>query len=310
MPARVAAPAAGGAVKAGVVALFLGAMAIGFAPIFVRLSEVGPTATAFWRVALAFPPLLLWARLAPSGTASPARHGRALALAGIFFAADLTVWHLSLGLTLVANATLEANLSAIFVPLLGWLLFRQRVSRRFALAVAVAVAGVVILVGKNAHISARSLHGDALGVLTAVFYSGYILSVKAARDEGVGTAVIMAVSALVSAVALLAVVAVRHETLLPHGARGWAVLAALALISHVGGQGLITYSLAALPAPVVSVGLLAQPATAAFAAWWLLGETLVPAQWLGAAILLIGLWLARPAASGPRRKFSPGGVGT
>jgi drug/metabolite transporter (DMT)-like permease len=228
--------------NAGVLALVLGAMAIGFAPIFVRLSEVGPTATAFWRVALAFPPLLIWARLSadasPTGAAS---HWRVLALAGLFFAADLTVWHLSLGLTLVANATLEANLAAIFVPLFEWLLFRQRVTRRFALAAAVALAGVALLVGKNAHISARSLHGDALGVLTAVFYSGYILSVKEARDKGLGTAVIMAVSAVVSAAALLAVVYLRHETLVPHTARGWLILLALALLSHVGGQGLNTY---------------------------------------------------------------------
>lgn len=283
-------------------------MAIGFAPIFVRLSEVGPTATAFWRVALAFPPLLLWARA--SGELSGAAGGRswrALALAGVFFAADLTVWHLSLGLTLVANATLEANLSAIFVPLIGWLLFRRRVSRRFILAVAVALGGVVLLVGKNAHISAQSLHGDALAVLTAVFYSGYILAVKAARDEGLGTAVIMAVSALVSAVALLAVVYLRHEAFLPHDTRGWLVLLALALISHVGGQGLITYSLAALPAPVVSVGLLVQPATAAFAAWAILHEALGPWQLAGACILLIGLWLARPNANGnrPARRGAP-----
>lgn len=46
-------------------ALLLGAAAIAFAPIFVRLSDTGPTASAFWRVALATAPLWIWACISP-----------------------------------------------------------------------------------------------------------------------------------------------------------------------------------------------------------------------------------------------------
>src|SRR6266403_3187783 len=45
------------------IALFAGALAIGSSGIFVRLSETGPTATAFWRGALALPLLAGWAAL-------------------------------------------------------------------------------------------------------------------------------------------------------------------------------------------------------------------------------------------------------
>jgi hypothetical protein len=41
-------------------ALLAGAAAIAFAPIFVRLADTGPTASAFWRMALAAAPLWLW----------------------------------------------------------------------------------------------------------------------------------------------------------------------------------------------------------------------------------------------------------
>jgi len=51
-------------------ALLLGAVGIAFSPIFVRISEIGPTATAFWRVALALPVLALWMRLGTGGPAA------------------------------------------------------------------------------------------------------------------------------------------------------------------------------------------------------------------------------------------------
>ena len=41
-------------------ALLIGALAIGLSPIFVRLVDVGYTASAFWRLALAIPVLLLF----------------------------------------------------------------------------------------------------------------------------------------------------------------------------------------------------------------------------------------------------------
>src|SRR5206468_12521311 len=44
-------------------ALLGGATGIGFAPVLVRLSEVGPGATAFFRLLFALPWLWLWMRL-------------------------------------------------------------------------------------------------------------------------------------------------------------------------------------------------------------------------------------------------------
>src|ERR1700751_739852 len=49
--------------RRALLALFCGAVLIGFAPIFVRLADVGYTAIAFWWTALSLPVLLpLWWR--------------------------------------------------------------------------------------------------------------------------------------------------------------------------------------------------------------------------------------------------------
>ncbi len=142
-------------------ALFTGGVAIGCVPIFVRLSQVGPSATAFWRVLLALPVFVVWMFLErrkggirplarPAGGIHPASGTQyaLLAGAGLFFAADLTVWHWSIKLTSVANATLLANFAPIFVALGGWLLNRQRVSLRFVTGMLTALAGTVFLVKK------------------------------------------------------------------------------------------------------------------------------------------------------------------
>src|SRR5260221_12596059 len=108
-------------------ALLLGAAFIALSPIFVRLSEAGPSATAFWRVALAVP-VLWFLRLSWKGPRGNSISGSKLLFfaAGVAFAGDLAFWHLSIQHTSVANATLLANLAAPFVTLAAWLFFRRK----------------------------------------------------------------------------------------------------------------------------------------------------------------------------------------
>src|SRR6266568_828504 len=94
------------------ICLLAGGCAIAFAPIFVRLADTGPVASAFWRAALAVP--LLWVWVFIRGTrADLHRPTFPIFLAGLFFALDLGVWHWSILWTSVANSTLLANLATI-----------------------------------------------------------------------------------------------------------------------------------------------------------------------------------------------------
>ena len=283
-------------------ALLAGAVGIGFSPIFVRLSELGPTATAFHRVFLAIPALALWCALenrahraaAQAGPRIPPASGAAapLVLAGLFFAGDLAAWHWSIKLTSVANATLLANFAPIAVTLGAWLLFQQRPTAAFVAGLALALAGAAILMGESVALSADHLFGDGLGLITACFYASYILAVGRLRAR-LSTATIMTWSGIVTALALLPVVWISGESLMPQTGRGFAVLLGLALFSHAGGQSLIAYGLAHLPAAFGSVVLLLQPAVAAVLAWALLGEPLSVLQGAGGLVVLAGIALAR-----------------
>jgi drug/metabolite transporter (DMT)-like permease len=275
-------------------ALLAGATFIALSPIFVRVSEAGPTATAFWRVALAVPALwtLYWLKPGPRARRYSGKWWLLVA-AGLAFAGDLGFWHTSIKLTSVANSTLLANLASIFVTLAAWIFLRQRPTRMFLAALAIALAGVLLLVHTSLQFSATGLAGDALGVVTAMFYAGYLLAVKGLRDRGEPTLHLMAVTTTITAIVLFPVALATGEPMLPQSATGWWILAGLALVSHAAGQGLIAYALAHLPAAFSSVSLLFQPVMAALFAWLLLAEPLAPLQVAGGVIVLAGIHLAR-----------------
>jgi drug/metabolite transporter (DMT)-like permease len=273
--------------------LLAGGCAIAFAPIFVRLADTGPVASAFWRVALAIPFLWAWNWGRTPISRKGVRPHFAVWAAGLFFALDLGVWHWSIVWTSVANSTLLANLATIFVTLMGWLVWKQRVSRLFLVGMVTAIAGMFILVGPNFVAGGTRFAGDLLAALTAIFYGSYMLAIKVARDAGGSTARIMAWSTTISAVALLPFAWLSPQPFWPASPGGWFTVLGLALVSQILGQGLIAYAFAHLPASLSSVSLLIQPVMAALFAWALFGEAIGPMQFAGGAVVLAGIWIAR-----------------
>jgi drug/metabolite transporter (DMT)-like permease len=237
--------------------------------------------------------LWVWASNTPSPPAPLPKERGAILAAGLFFAIDLGVWHWSIMWTSVANSTLLANLASIYVTLMGWLVWKQRVSRIFLAGMVTALAGMFVLVGPNFMTGGTRFVGDLLGALTAVFYGSYMLAIKVARDSGASTAKIMAWSTTISAIALLPFAWLSPQPFWPASIEGWLVVLGLALVTQILGQGLIAYAFAHLPASLSSVSLLIQPVMAALFAWALFGEAIGVAQLAGGAMVLAGIYIAR-----------------
>ena len=272
--------------------LLTGATLIGLAPIFVRLADVGPTATAFWRLALAAPLFGLLMLRDEGFAATPRRSLGWLVLAGLFFVGDLAVWHQSILWTSVANSTLLTNLAPVWVTLVAWLLWRERVRGVFIGGLVLALLGALLLMADSMEVSRRTLTGDLLAVVTSLFYAGYLLVLSQQRRRHSTQAVMFWTSAS-AALVLLPMALLQGEVFWPQSAQGWCVLFGLAWLSHALGQGLIAYGFAHLPASFSSVSLLLQPLAAAAFAWLLLGEHFGVQQALGGAIVLGGILLCR-----------------
>lgn len=275
-------------------ALILGGAAIGGSPIFVRLSEVGPMATAFWRVALALIPIFIFSLIKKDSGPKPEKLSdyAMLILPGVILAADLAAWHLSITMTSVANATLLANLAPVFVTVIGFIFFRAPVSRIFVMGLALALVGVIVLKGGPSAFGNGDLRGDGVAIIAAVFYAGYILAIGQLRSR-FDTIRIMLWSTASAAVCVFPLGFFFEPQMLPPTAYGWAIVFGLAFISHASGQVAIAFALAYLPAAFSSLTLLLQPVVAAILAWVLLNEAIGPMQAIGGLVVLAGIMIAR-----------------
>ncbi|MFT3986984.1 DMT family transporter [Aestuariivirga sp.] len=281
-------------------ALIAGGVAVGFSPIFVRLSDLSPIASGFYRLALAYPAVLLLARLYPDAPSGPltAKERGLLIFTGLIFGLDIICWHLALAYTTVADATLISNTAPIMVALGAFLIFGQRMNPMFIMGLALAVAGVFSLAIQKAGSAAPidRLTGDALAVGAAMSYATYLLLLSKLRRKH-GTQRIMLYTTLVSAALLFPLALFTAPTMISGSLAGWGILLAMALVSHVGGQATMTYALAHLPAAYSSMTQLMQAAVAVVAAWAILGESLTLLKFVSAAVILIGILICRRAGS-------------
>ena len=287
----------------GIAAIVAAALAMSISPSLVRLADVGPFASAFWRVALALPVLWAWMR-AEEAEASPgmrrARFTRPTVLAGLAFGGDLFFWHLSVMHTTVANATFFATCAPIWVVLFGWLLLGQRVGRPVLTGLGLCVLGGAALVAQSFAFNPAHAVGDGLGIVTGVFFGLYFLAVGAARAR-TGAARVTFEMSVLTALVLFVAALILDPHMLPRSASGWAVLLALALVSHAGGQGLLSVALGRLPAAFSSLVIFLEAVAAAAVAWAVLGEAVTPVQVLGGVAILAGIWIGRPRAPAATR---------
>lgn len=277
----------------GLGALIIGALAMAISPTFVRLADVGPFTSAFWRVFLALPALYVWMRLAERGDAPKASFTLPIWLCGVAFTGDLLFWHLAILSTSIANATFFATTAPIWVIFFGWLLFRDKVSGRVLAGLALCIAGGAALLARSLQIRFGGAIGDLEGMATGVFFGLYFLTVQAARRQ-TNAARVTFESSLITAAALFVVAAVVERQLWPHTLGGAAALLAMAWISHAGGQGLLAVALGKLPASFSSLVIFLEAIAAAVFGYLFIGEPVAWAQAFGGVLILAGIYVARP----------------
>ena len=278
-------------------ALFGGNLALAFGPWLVRSADVGPSASAFWRMALAIPFLFLIAAQAKQPLRLPRKALYwTMILSGAFFAADLAAWHIGILETKLANATLFANAASLFFPLWGYLIARSWPGRREGFAFALAVAGTVLLLGRSAELSRETLIGDLLCLAAGIFYTGYLIVVMKARDE-LQSWTLLAWSTLATAPPLLLISLGLNEQIIP---TNWTPVIALAVVSQLIGQGLMVYVLGKVTPLLFGLALLTQPVVSAAIGWLVYGETLGPADAVGALLIAAALVMVRLAET-PKR---------
>lgn len=271
-------------------ALLTGNVALALGPWFVRLADSGPVSAGLWRLALALPLLAIFALRGREPMWGYQRKDWAIIVgAGVVFALDLASWHVGIERTRLGNATLFGNSGSVILMVWGLIAMHRRPHLREFAAVALALGGAGLLLGRSMEIDTRTLAGDLFCILAGLFYVVYILLVQHVRGR-FGSWSLLFWSSLAGCPVLLVTALALGEPVLPGN---WWPLVGLMLASQIVGQGLLVYSLRHFPPLVIGLVLLTQPAVSVVVGWLSFGEVLALPDAIGMALVGAALVLAR-----------------
>ena len=274
--------------------LFVGATMISFSPVWVKLVSVSPTTSGFYRVLIGGLALTLFLLVTRQRLQLTRRVWLLLAAGAVFFALDLWFWHRSINYIGPGLSTLLANFQVFFMMAAGVVLLGQRPRAVQVIAVPLALVGLGMIVGFDwQSLPADYRLGVILGLLTAVAYAGYMLTMRVARTGSphrlptrevavvsLGSAAILGISALTEGVSLAVPTMTDAAWLLAYG-----------LVSHCLGLLFIASSLPKVSTTEAGIALLLQP-TLSFA-WDVLffARPLTAIELAGAAIALLAIYM-------------------
>jgi drug/metabolite transporter (DMT)-like permease len=273
----------------------LGAVAIAFSPILVRLSHASPATAAIFRCAYALPllGLLAWREDRRFGARSWADRRWAIA-AGVFLAPDLLMWHHSIRDIGAGLSTVLGNIQVVLVPLVAWAWLSERPGRRVLAALPIALIGVVLISGVLEHgaYGRDPLRGTLFGLGGGIAYVGFLLTLRhGGSDLRRPAGPLFDATATATVVGVILGVIIGEADLAPDWpGTGWLII--LAFSSQTLGWLLITVSLPRLPAALTSLLLMFQPVGSVAFAALIFGESPTELQLTGVAVVLLALGTA------------------
>lgn len=273
-------------------ALGTGILALSFSAMFVRWADVPASIMGFYRMLFASLFLLPFYLHSRKGSAQPLKWAALWApvVGGLMTAMDHFIWNTSLGLTNVATATILNNTAPLWVGLVAWLIFKERLKGQFWTGLALALAGAVAVMGNDMLQHSTLGWGDIVALVSGLFYAGYMLVTQLGRER-LNTLSYVWMTAVCSSFYLFVISQLQGLPLTGYPPRAYLIFLAAALFSQVGGYLCLVYALGHLPASVVSPTMIIQPVLTALLAIPLLGEALHLIQVLGGLAVLLGIFL-------------------
>ncbi|MFW5882032.1 MAG: DMT family transporter [Planctomycetota bacterium] len=272
-----------------VLLLLFGICACSTAAIFIRAAQLHPLLIAAWRLllggALLLPVFLIARRRHPQ---PPLRRLLATALPGaVLLALHFWSWNAGLQRAIIANAALIVNMTAPVMPVVVWLLLRERIGRRELLGTAVAFCGVLALAGHDLDLDPRYFVGDAICFGSMLLFVVYLVYARRSRDLPSIWLYVPPVYLIAGGLCLVAGWVVTGDPLPQHAAAWWPLLG-LGVIPTLIGHSILNLSMQRLPSQLVAVLNLLQFLPAAILAWIVFSEHPHPISFPLAVALVLG----------------------
>ncbi len=286
------------------VRLFVGAALISLSPVWVRLVDVSPTTSGFYRVFFGGLALAIYLLATRRSMALSRRVWIALAAATLFFSADLWFWHRSILYIGPGLSTLLANFQVFIMMFAGIVFLKQKPHARQIVAVPLAILGLALIVGLDwSDLPSDYRIGVVLGLLTACAYAGYLLSLRASRCDATDrlpTREVFVVS--IATAAVLGALAVGEGETLALSAEDFGWLLGYGVLSHCIGWLLIASSLQHVSTTEAGIALLLQPTLSFVWDVLIFDRAMTVEELIGASIALFAIFLSASARSKQRER--------
>lgn len=240
-----------------------GAVLISFSSVYVKIADVSPTTSGFYRVF--FGGIFLWlvVLLKKEKLWKDLRCLFYSITAGAVFAADLYCWHTSIHYIGPGLATVIANFQVFFLAAAGILFFKEKISLMQAAAAPIAFLGLILVVGFDwALLSKNYKAGLLLGLATALSYAVYILLLRQIQQDknSLSASANLTNVSFFAAFFLLIILFFENNSLVIPDNKSLLALLALGVLSQGVGWIFITSGLPGTRAYLAGMLLLIQPA--------------------------------------------------
>ena len=274
--------------------IFTGALIISFSSVWVAWSQVDPSVSAFYRVFFGSFFLLIGCLMTRSLRPVSAKALLYSVVCGFFFAGDLYCWHLSISYVGPGLATILGNFQVFVLTLISLLFFGQRLRITFLLSLLLAFLGLFLVVGIHWQtLSSDYRIGVFFGLVTAVFYAFFILSLRRIQEleEGITFVYALLLVSIATSFILGPLVWFSGNSFTIPSAQSLLALISLALLSQAIGWAFISKSLPHLIPSLAGLVLLAQPALSFIWDVLLFHRPTSLVQWSGVIIVLVAIYL-------------------
>ncbi|HJM76583.1 MAG TPA: DMT family transporter [Dehalococcoidia bacterium] len=285
--------------------LAAGIVAISWAAPLIRLTEAPAIVIASLRLTIAAPPVLAVALVRRRGELRAVTRADVLLLmfAGVALAGHFAFWVASVQRTSIVTSVVLVTMQPPFVSLGGWIFLREPPSRGALVAIAVATAGALLLASGDLG-DRGSLSGDLFAVIGAALASAYIVAGRRVRG-GLSNLSYMAVVNTVAAAVLLLMLLASGSDVSGYSREVYLLIVLLTIGPQLIGHSSLNWALGFVPAVVVAIAILGEPVGATLIAATLLDEVPTLLEWIGSAVVLLGVYIGLSSPTEPQQGRAP-----
>ncbi len=268
---------------------FLALFSLSTSGIWAKLNHMPSSVLGFWRLLTAATLVSVWV-FGIKKIPFPKFEKKILwiLVSGFFFFAHLWTFKYAAKHTLIANMMILFSTNPVWTTLGSVILFKEKMTLRLWVAYFFAAAAVTTLVYNGFQFGGATYYGDICALLSAVFFSCYMLTGKSARLHYTNW-VYASGQYIVCAILFLAVALINQEHFLGYDEMSWIAVAGLVLVPTFFGHFISTYLVGYLDLNLMSFGKLIEPVMAAGIAYFIFHEKLTEQAIV--AFILTGLAL-------------------